>query len=382
MRKLTLTAKIMVLLGIVFTSLATQGQEYYLFAGTYTSGKSEGIYVFRFDAKTGKVVPTDTLRNIDNPSYLVVSGNGNFVYAVSENGGSKPGMINALAFNQKTGKLRLLNSKPSKGDYPCYITVSKDNKWVMAGNYGGGNLVAYATAEDGSLTDRFQVIAHTGMGVDKNRQEGPHVHATIFTPDEKYLLVPDLGIDKIMAYRFDPASSGNPLQAAAKPFTGIPAGHGPRHLAFHPTGKWVYLMEEMAGAVSAWKYSKGALEPVQEIDAHVPGYAGDRGSADIHVSPDGRYLYASNRGNANNLAIFSIDPGNGKLTSSGFQDVAGKTPRNFIIEPGGNYILVANQGSDNIRIFRRDKATGLLTLTDNSIDIGNPVCLQLLPVKH
>lgn len=369
------------LLAICGITKAT-AQQYYLFAGTYTSGSSEGIYVFKFDGKTGNAIPADTVRNIENPSYLAITNDGKNLYAVTENGGGKPGMINAFSFDQLNGKLSLLNQKESKGDHPCYITVSNNRKWVIAGNYSGGNLVAYATNSDGSLSDHLQLIGHSGRSANKDRQESPHVHSTNITPDQKYLLVPDLGIDKIMTYQFNSNAQQNPLQPAVVPFTAIKPGGGPRHLAFHPNGKWIYLMEELSGHVTVWTYKNGMLNFVQEIDAHTENFKGERGSADIHVSPDGRHVYASNRGGANNLAIFKTDPINGRLSLAGFQDVLGKTPRNFTIEPGGKFVLVANQDSGNITIFSRDAATGLLTPTQATINVDHPVCLQLLRIKN
>ncbi|ULQ53695.1 lactonase family protein [Flavihumibacter fluvii] len=372
----------MLLITAILCYSASQAQQYYLFVGTYTKGKSEGIYVYRFDGITGTITPVDTAKNIENPSYLAVSNDGKFVYAVNENGGTKPGQLSAFSFDQQLGKLTLMNQKESKGDYPCYITISSNRKWVIAGNYGGGNLAAYATNANGSLSDIVQVINHSGNSINKDRQESAHVHSTIFTKDNKYLLVPDLGIDKVMTYQFNASAKSEPLKTAPKPFTSITAGSGPRHLSFHPNGKWVYLIEELSGKVSAWLYKEGSLKLFQEVDAHPTDFKGERGSADIHVSPDGKHLYASNRGDANNLAIFSIDPSTGKLSTKGFQDVLGKTPRNFIIEPSGNFVLVANQESNDIRIFRRNTKTGLLTPTSTVIQVGNPVCLQLLSIPR
>jgi 6-phosphogluconolactonase len=366
---------------LMFLCQALSAQKYYLFTGTYTKGTSEGIYVYRFDAGSGMVTPVDTAKNIQNPSYLTISRDGKSVYAVTENGGDKPGQLNAFSFDPRQGKLRLLNQKNSQGDYPCYITVSSNRKWAIAANYGGGSLIAYKLNKDGSLTDQYQLIKHSGSGPNKDRQESPHVHSTVITPDGHYLLVPDLGIDKVMIYQFNEASIENPLRPASKPAITITPGNGPRHLAFHPNGKWVYLMEEMGGQVSSWTYKNGNLTNFQHIDAHPDNYTGERGSADIHISPDGKFLYASNRYQANNLAIYSINPLSGMLKLLGFQNVLGSKPRNFIIEPSGKYILVANEESNDIRIFKRDKESGLLKPTQTIITVSNPVCLQLLPIK-
>jgi 6-phosphogluconolactonase len=366
-----------ILLGSFLLNFHSNAQSYLLFTGTYTSGTSEGIYVYKFDAATGRVSAVDTVRQISNPSYLTLSDDGRFLYAVSENGGKTPGMVAAFSVDPAIGTVKALNQMPSKGDFPCYITVSKNRKWVIAANYGGGSLVAYEIKQDGSLSDHYQLIQHTGTGPNKERQEAPHVHSTIFSPDQHYLFAPDLGIDQVSIYRFD-ASDKEPLTPAKQPFAAIKAGNGPRHIAFHPNKKWMYVIEEMGGTVSAWNYHKGTMKEFQRIDAHPEGYSGDRGSADIHVSPDGNYLYASNRFQANNITIFKIDQNTGRLTVKGFQDVLGKKPRNFIIDPTGQYVIVANQESNDIRFFRRDIITGLLAPTNTVINVGSPVCLQLL----
>ncbi|MBC6493074.1 lactonase family protein [Flavihumibacter stibioxidans] len=366
---------------IIAGTQALKAQQYFLFTGTYTTGTSEGIYVYKFDAATGKISPADTAKGVQQPSYLSLSADGNFLYAVNESGGKEPGQISAFSFDKASGRLTFLNKRPSFGDYPCYITVSNNRKWVIAANYGGGNFVAYAVNADGSLSDNYQVIQHEGNGPNKARQDAPHVHSTILSPDQRHLLVSDLGTDKVIAYRFNENAVTNPLNPVPAHIAMVPGGSGPRHLEFHPNGKWVYLMEELSGQVSAWKYHKGKMRPIQRAEAHPEGYTGDRGSADIHLSPDGKHLYASNRYQANNLAIFRVNKKTGMLTPAGFQDVIGNKPRNFVIEPTGRYILVANQESNDFRVFRRNETTGLLTPTETVVTVGNPVCLKLLRIQ-
>jgi 6-phosphogluconolactonase len=248
----------------------------------------------------------------------------------------------------------------------------------MVGNYTGGNFSALPVNKDGSLAPLSQTIQHKGTGPNKERQEKAHVHSTFFSPDYQYLLTPDLGMDKVMIYSFN-AAQKKPLALATIPFAASSPGSGPRHLAFHPNKKYAYLVEEMTGTVRAFNYNKGALNAFQTIATHPADYKGQPGSADIHISPDGKFLYASNRGDENNIAIFSINPGTGKLTSVGYQPVRGAQPRNFMIDPTGKYLLVANQRTSNIEIYQRDLKTGLLQATLQQVDVPNPVCLQMLP---
>jgi len=346
--------------------------ERYLLVGTYTSGKSEGIYVYKFNPNTGEVKFVSTAK-ADNHSFLSVSPNEKFVYAVNENGDDK-GSIAAYSFDKKTGTLTYLNKQPSGGDHPCYVNVDAKGKWVVAGNYTGGSLALLPVNNDGSLAAPKQVIKDEGHGVNKDRQEKPHVHSTNFSPDYKYLFVPDLGIDKVMIYSFD--DKNGELKPASPAFVETKPGAGPRHFAFHPSGKYAYLMTEMAGTVEAYSYDKhGGLKNIQSISAMPANYTGAVGSADIHVSPDGKFLYASNRGESNTIAIFSIGE-DGRLKLLGHESTFGKTPRNFNFDPTGNFLVVANQNSDNVVIYKINRQTGTLTPLKNQIQVPNPVCIK------
>ncbi len=362
---------------LLIISGTVSAQSYYLFIGTYTNSGSKGVYVYRFDAATGKAEAVSSTEDVANPSYLAVSPDKKFLYAVNETGGAKPGSVSAFSFDQKTGKLAFINKQPSGGDGPCYITVSKNNKWALVANYSGGSLAALPIDANGALKPYSQLIQHTGKGADAQRQDKPHVHSTILSPQQDYLFSPDLGLDKVYTYTFKP-SADKPLQEVQPPFTEAVPKSGPRHFTFHPNERFAYLIEELSGNVIAYNYKKGTLTLLQSIAAHPADFKGNIGSADIHISPDGKFLYASNRGDENTLAIFSIDPKTGKLEPKGYQSTLGKAPRNFIIDPTGNYLLVANQQTDNIVIFKRDKETGLLTETGEQIKISLPVCLQLM----
>ncbi|HEY0066573.1 MAG TPA: lactonase family protein [Flavisolibacter sp.] len=360
------------------SALSLQGlaQKYYLFIGTYTGKGSKGIYVYRFDAATGKAEWVSNTDSVSNPSFLALSANGKYLYAVNENGGSEPGEVSAFSFDKAHGRLKLLNRQPSGGDHPCYITVTRNNKWVVAGNYTGGNLSIFPVEASGRLKPYAQLVQHSGSGPNPDRQEKAHVHATVLSPSEDRLLVPDLGMDKVVVYPFRPAS-GKPLDTLRRSSAVSKPGSGPRHLAFHPNGRFAYLMEEMSGTVAVYRYRQGKLEFVQRISSHPADFKGNMGSADIHLSPDGKFLYASNRGDANNIAIFSVNSSTGRLAGKGWQSTQGKTPRNFMIDPTGNYLLVANQQTNTVVIFKRNPATGLLRDTGHRIEVPNPVCLVM-----
>jgi 6-phosphogluconolactonase len=363
----------------LFLSIMTTAQDYYLYTGSYTKGSKDGIYIFKITVPSGQTTLIDIVKDIENPSYLAVSKDGRFMYAVSEMASDHKGMIYAFQLDPQTGKAQLLNQKESRGESPCYISISENRKWITVGNYSGGNLIAYAIDKDGKLTDQYQLVHHDGKGINPKRQEKPHVHSAVFTPDNKHLLVPDLGTDKVMIYTFN-EKKNLPIGGTQQGFAKITDGSGPRHLDFHPNGKWVYVIEEMGGTISGWKYNSGSMEKFQHIDAHPENYQGSRGSADIHISPDGKFLYASNRYEANNLAIYSIDAKTGMLKLVGFQDLPGKKPRNFAIDPTGQLLLVANQDSDSVTVFQRNQETGTLQLLPVEIKAGSPVCLKFVPI--
>jgi 6-phosphogluconolactonase len=358
-------------------SLCSEAQVFTLFVGTYTSSGSKGIYVYRFNQTTGKATLVSNTDSVIAPSYLAVSKNGKYVYAVNETGGDDPGRISAFEYDKANGKLTFINSQLAGGDDPCYVSVTKNNKWLATSNYGGGSISVFPIDNNGSLKPYAQLIKLSGSSVNKQRQEKPHVHSAVLSPDEQFLFTPDLGTDKIMIYSFD-QSSQQPLHPANPPFVTAGEGNGPRHFTFHPNKKFAYLIEELAGTVAAYRYNNGHLEFLQRLPTHPKNYKGEIGSADIHVSPDGKFLYASNRGDENTITIFSINASTGKLSLKGYQSTLGKTPRNFIIDPTGNFLLVANQDTDNIVIFKRDKQTGLLHQAGQQISVPKPVCLKMM----
>jgi len=346
----------------------------FLLVGTYTSeGGSQGIYVYKFDTETGKSDSLSLAETV-NPSYLVVSTDEKFVYAVSENGDGNS-TATAFAFDKGNGVLKLLNSSLTEGSGPCYIEVDKAGKSVLTANYGGGSISVFQVKDDGTLSSAEPVINFKGSGPDSSRQKRSHLHSIRFSPDERFLFAADLGTDKI--YRYNAIGSvfkGQPVlsQESVKEFS-APAGTGPRHFDFHPGGKYFYLLGELSGDVIVYDYDEGDLKEKQVIATD--SVEGLRGSADIHVSPDGKFLYASNRLKADGIAIFSIDPDDGTLTKAGYQPT-GRHPRNFVITPNGKLLLVASRDDNRIQVFRIDNKTGLLTDTGQGISISKPVCLK------
>ena len=351
----------------------SKDKNFYLLVGTYTNeAKTNGIHVYTFNPETGAYDEKSKVVDITNPSYLTISKDRKNVYSVSEGGEGKG--LNAYSFDTASGKLTLLNSGSAGGNGPCYVSVDDKKQTVFTGNYGGGSLSATKLNKDGSLSTDIQKIQHEGTSVNKSRQDKPHVHAVVLSPDDRYLLVPDLGTDKVNVYRFEPGKE-KVLSPATPPSASVNPGGGPRHLTFHPNGKHAYLILEMEGAVVGFDYKDGKLESKQTITMLAPGFTGKVGAADIHISPDGKFLYASNRGEANDIVVYAIVK-DGKLTYAGRTSEGINTPRNFAIDPTGNFLLVANQNGNNIAIFKRDKSTGLLTATGKTIQVDKPVCLK------
>jgi len=349
---------------------------HYMLVGTYTSGTSEGIYVYRLDEETGTIEYVSVAKAV-NPSYLAVSTDERYVYSVGESG--KEAVAYAFSFDKKTGKLNLLNVQPTNSPGPCYISTDRAGRFVVTANYSGGSVSVFPLAADGSLQSVAKVFEFEGSGPDANRQTKPYLHCAVFSPDRQYLFAPDLGSDQLHKFTTGNATpfltKGNPEAYKVEP------GSGPRHLTFHPNGQFAYLINELSGKVTVFRYTNSHLEPVQYIASDTSEGIGGKGSADIHVSPDGKFLYASNRANTNNIAIFSINDADGKLTLVGHQPT-GQHPRNFIITPNGKYLIAAGMNSNLIQFFEIDKKTGLLKEdTSKQITINRPVCLKFVGIN-
>src|ERR1700722_2426393 len=328
-----------------------------LLIGTYTKGKSKGIYVYRFYSETGKLPYLNEIDDVSNHSYLCVTDDDKFVYAVKEDG--KNGGVSSFTFDPKQGKLVFLNRQSSSGADPCYVSVDKDKKNIFVANYSSGSLAVLPVNKDGSLSPVSQLVQDKGQGADKARQEGPHVHMAMLSPDEKYLLYNDLGTDKVNVMRYRP-SDPQPLSPAKEPFVSVTAGEGPRHIVFSNDKNHVSLVTERGSAVHVFDYNGGKLQETQSVTLLRDGFKGQTAGAAIKISPDGRFLYASNRLETNEISVYAIGPDNGKLIFTQRVTTDGKNPRDFAIDPTGKFLLVANQDSDIIFVYRVDAASGRL----------------------
>ena len=354
---------------------------YHLLIGTYTNETSKGIYVYKFDTKTGAVTLEHVAAGVKDPSYLAVSADKRFVYAVNESHNPAGDSVSAFKFNDRSGKLTYLNKMPAFGNDPCYVTVDKNNKNLFIANYSSGNLTAYSLKPDGSIGDTLQTIRHSGGSVDTSRQKSAHVHAVVLSPDEKYLFADDLGTDKVYEYNYQPDSK-KPLTPAATHATfAVKLGAGPRHLVFSADARRAYLVQEIGAVVTVFNYAGGKLTPVQTIAMEDAGFKGQNGAADIHLSPDGKFLYASNRGEANDIVVFKVNQLSGKLSFVQRQSSIGNMPRNFAIDPSGNFLMVANQSTNDVYTFRINKTTGKLTRMGTKLEISHPVCLKFVAAK-
>lgn len=367
-------------------SLPQKHDPYYLvYVGTYTTKRaSKGIYAYNFNAATGQLSSIGLAAESTDPSFVAVHPNGKFVYAVNEVGdfnGMSSGAVSAFAIDPKTGALKLLNQVSTHGAGPCFVSLDKTGRFVLVANYDGGSVGTFVIQDDGSLSLVKGFVQHSGSSVDKERQEGPHAHWIGVSPDNRFALVADLGLDDVLVYKFDDVRGG--LTPNNPPFVEMKPGSGPRHLVFHPNGKFAYVVNEMASTVTALSYSaqKGSLSALQTLPMLPPDYSGVREAAEIAVHPSGKFLYASNRGTANSIAAYKIDAVKGTLTAAGLFSTKGMIPRHFVIDPSGAFLLVANEDSGNIVVFRIDATTGALTPTGQVEEVPAPVCITFGPVE-
>jgi 6-phosphogluconolactonase len=366
---------------LVSSSKSPQKKEKYIaYVGTYTTKTdSKGIYVFEFDPATGKMTAPQIAAETPDPSFVVVSADGKFVYAVNEAG--KNSSVSAFARDAKTEKLTLLNRLPALGEDPCFISLDKTGKYVLVANYTSGNVVVFPVLANGKLGEHTALVTDAGaLGPNKERQEGPHAHWIGTSADNRYVFVVDLGLDEVLTYRFDAEKGtltpGNPANIK------IEGGTGPRHITFSADKKFAYTVDELNSTVTAYSFDagKGAFSVLQTISTVPEGTTGRNETAEITIHPSGKFLYASNRGH-DTIAAFRIDAANGKLTTAGEFPIEGKEPRNFMIDPTGGYVLVGDQLSDKIVVLRIDSATAALTSTGQSVAVPAPVDIVFVGVK-
>jgi len=377
----------LLLLGI-YSTTTVSAQSFYLLVGTYTnkgtnnttppqdSTGSKGIYLYRWDAATGQASFLSHTDVVMNPSYLEIAPDGQHVYAVTDSRTQAMGSVSAFRLDREKGRLEFINKQPSGGANPVYVAVHRSGRWVAVANYTGGNLAVLPTGSGGALLPYAQLAQHTGHSINPTRQEKPHVHSVVFSPDFRSLYAQDLGEDSVSIYTFDSAEP-MPLHDSGKIAT--TPGSGPRHLTFHPNGRYAYLVEEMGGSVDVYRWYPGTghLQLLQRVATHPDTARGPFRSADVHVSADGRYLYVTNRESESNITTFSIDTDKGTLRTIGYTPVLGKEPRNFTIDPTGRYLLVGNQDSDEVVIFKIDEKSGLPRPTGQRIKVPSPTCLKM-----
>ena len=369
---------LLLVLAFALTALAADSK-YLVFVGTYTGKGSQGIYSYRFDPATGSLTTLGLAAETQNPSFLAADPQGRFLYAVNEVNefnGKPTGGVSSYEIDATSGKLKLLNQVSSMGPGPAHISLDQTGRFVLIANYDGGSVAAFPVLKDGKLGPPTAFQQQAGSSANKERQEGPHAHAIVASHDNRHVLAADLGADKVFIYRFD-AEKGS-LSTNDPAFVETKPGSGPRHLAFGSSGRFLYLANELTGTLTVYEYNPrlGTLTPNQTVSALPKDFHGDNTEAEIAIDPRGKFLYVSNRGDAtNNITVFSINAADGTLKFVQRVPSGGKLPRNFVIDPTGQWLLAANQDSNNIQIFRVDNSTGRLSPTTQIPGIVAPVCV-------
>jgi len=358
-------------------------KEYLVYFGTYTDKGSKGIYVCRFRPSSGKLTAVELAAETPNPSFLAVDPASRYLFAANETGdfqGAKTGSVSSFVIDRHSGKLRALNTVASHGTDPCHLTVDKAGTHVLVANYSSGSVAVLPVKADGMLGEASDVKQHLGSSVDPERQKEPHAHNVILTPDNRFAVVADLGLDKLLVYRFDPAAGT--LTPNDPPYGSVKPGSGPRHIALHPNGRYAYVISEMGNTITAfdWDGERGSFNELQSVRTLPKDFKGENTTAEIAIHPSGRFLYGSNRGH-DSIAVYAIDPANGKLTF--VEDVATlvKEPRNFALDPTGAYLFAANQNSNTVVVFRINPKNGRLTPAGEKLDVFSPVCVTFVAAE-
>ncbi|MBD8080846.1 lactonase family protein [Chryseobacterium caseinilyticum] len=368
--------KALSLLLAIFLCSNLCGQNTFVFLGSFNWEKEkEGLFVYELDTVKGNLSKVTAVKNVKNPSFLTLSADGKYVFACTDSKTENGGSVSSFKFNPKNKSLSFINSQKSGGENPVYLTAHNNGKWLVNGNYTEGSVSVYPVSEDGKIQPFVQNFQFSEGSVIKKRQDRAHIHSTVFSPDFNYIFLPDLGADKIRCYQFN-KEKDEPLESCQQPFIKTVAGSGPRHFAFHPNGNFAYVIEEMGGAVSTFQYKDGELKNIQRIFTHSEKLKADFESSDIHISPDGKFLYASNRGAENNIAIFAVE-NDGTLKTVGYHSTKGKHPRVFGMDETGKFVIVANTGTGRVVVFRRNSETGMLKKVGRKIKIENVSAVQI-----
>lgn len=351
-----------------------------VYVGTYSGLKNVGIYLYLMDPCEGSLEFASEFTGIENPSFLAFGRRRRILYAVSTvdgTDGEPGGTINAFSIDARTGELAFLNRQPSGGGQPCHLSVDRTGQFVLVANYSSGSVSVFPIQEDGGLGSPSDLAQHEGFSVHPERQKGPHAHSVILDPFNRYVYVPDLGIDKIMIYRLD--LTRGKLTSNSEPWVRVKAGAGPRHIAFHPTGRYAYLINELDSTLTAFAFdgALGILREIQTVPCLPEGFRGRSTGADVHISPSGKYVYGSNRGH-DSIVVYAIDAESGQLSYVGHEPTQGRTPRGFAIDPTGTFLLAANQSSDSIVVFRIDQESGRLVSTGHAVRVPAPACVKIM----
>jgi 6-phosphogluconolactonase len=358
---------------LLLLAAAAQGADLLVFSGSNSGGGAKGIYAYRFNTLSGELTPKGLAVATSNPSFVTVDATGRFLYAVNEVAGQ--GMVSAFSIDRAAARLNSINQVSSKGSGPCHLAFDATGRWLAVANYASGSVAVFPVGPGGKLGDAVAFDQHRGSGVNHARQVGPHAHEAVFSPDNRYLLTADLGLDQILVYRFDAAKGS--IAPNDPPFAVLPPGSGPRHLVFHPNGKVVYVLNEITSTVTAFRYdaAKGELQDFQTLSALPAHFTRPTTAGEIAINAAGTALYTSNRGH-DSIALFDIEPELFRLAEPEHTPTLGKTPRHFTLDPDGRFLLVSNQDSDNIEVFRVHSRSGELTPAKyKPVEQPRPVCL-------
>jgi len=365
-------------LGLVIVAAnMVQAAVYHLYAGCYTGPQNKGIQYYKFDAATGQLSDGRLAAEVTNPTWVVAHPSGKYLYALSEVGGAGGGGITAYSVDLESGNLTRLNRQSSGGNGPCHLAVDRTGQCLMVANYGGGSVASLPIRADGTLGEAVSVIQHQGSSVNPQRQKGPHAHAVGVAPDNRFVLVCDLGMDQVLTYRLTPERAM--MAPAEPPFTPTTPGAGPRHLAWHPNGRWVYVINELNNTVVQYDYDaqKGTLKPRQTIGTLPSDFSGQNTTAEITVHPNGKFVYGSNRGH-DSIVVYEVNPTTGNLSWVQHHPSGGRTPRHFSLDPTGRWLLSGNQTSGGLVVLAVDTVTGRLSDTGRRVETP-AVCLEWVP---